>query len=97
MLNTIVYSMLYFTVLMHIHCLLPLNTYDCDADVDLFGATPFSVVTAPTVAPQKQAADDPFGMTAFSPAQQDLDRQIANNDREMLELQASQYTQSMYK
>ena len=38
---------------------------------------------------QTQAADDPFGMTAFSPSSLELDRQIANNDREMLELQAS--------
>ena len=57
--------------------------------VDLFGATPFDAFSA-TIAPQPtQAAGDPFGMTAFSPSSQELDRQIANNDREMLELQAS--------
>ena len=57
--------------------------------MDLFGATPFNIAAATIAPPQKQAAGDPFGMTVFSPSQQELDRQIANNDREMLELQAS--------
>ena len=53
--------------------------------LDLFGATPF---TPPQGAPPARSGSvDPFGMGSFEPSPQELDRQIAKVDKELMDLQ----------
>ena len=57
------------------------------AGLDLFGSPPFEAAPAHARSGGQTAADDPFGMPAFSPAPHDLDLQIANGNKDLMEVQ----------
>lgn len=72
------------------------------SEVDLFGATPFNAVVSPQGAPAAHQnpfapppgpgnSGDAFGMTPFQPSSQELEQQIQNVDKELMDLQVNRW------
>ena len=79
--------LIFFSKYYNVFCIIPVFV------VDLFGATPFTNAPVQPAQAQNQApfgapsgGADPFGMGQFTPSTQDLDQQIMNVDRELLDL-----------